>query len=143
MAVVLHSLTDRPDGPESRESQNAIDMIFALRAPSQGLVAGTEYPRMKRPLVGGGSEAWSHLARLRTKAWTAAGLDPDVFWTRREAVEFCTSMFSDSSTEPQARKPSLRPVIREEDAHLYQPEIVMDAQDVMTSFDDFDFGILW
>ncbi|KAF2232672.1 hypothetical protein EV356DRAFT_504934 [Viridothelium virens] len=143
VAVILHSLEDRPDGSGSRESQDAIDMIFALRDPSHGLVAGTEYPRMKRPLVAGGTEAWSHLARLRTKAWRAAGLNPDVFWTRQEAVEFCMSMFSNSSTEARAGETGLRSLNREEDAHLNQPEIMIDTQDVMPLFDNYDLSILW
>ncbi|KAL9072746.1 MAG: hypothetical protein Q9157_004986 [Trypethelium eluteriae] len=142
-SLILHSLEDRPDGSGSRESQDAIDMIFALRDPSHGLVAGTEYPRMKRPLVAGGTEAWSHLARLRTKAWRAAGLNPDVFWTRQEAVEFCMSMFSNSSTEARAGETGLRSLNREEDAHLNQPEIMIDTQDVMPLFDNYDLSILW
>lgn len=74
-------------------------MIFALHETSQGIVAGAEYPRYKRPLTDGGAETWLYLTELRAQAWRAGGLDPDVLWSRAEAAQVCMSMYDASEVD--------------------------------------------
>ena len=45
---------------------------------------------MKRPLSDG-QETWEYLRRLRTKAWNLAGIDPDIVWTREQAIQYCNN----------------------------------------------------
>ncbi|KAK4554558.1 hypothetical protein LTR86_008413 [Recurvomyces mirabilis] len=97
MILLLH-LVQGPDGQDAQETRKAIDIAFALCGSKGGIVAGGSGPDkiMKRPLTEGGQEAWNYFKRLRAKAWQKAGLDPDIFWTREQAVRFCNGQL-----EPQ------------------------------------------
>lgn len=89
--ILLIDLVQDPESSTAIQSRRVIDIIFALNGPQGGLVAGsgTEDDIMKRPLTEGGQETWEYLRRLRSKAWQKAGLDPDVVWTRDQAVQYC------------------------------------------------------
>jgi len=97
MILLLH-LVRGPDGEDARETRKAIDIAFALCGSNGGIVAGGSDPEKltKRPLTEGGQEAWDYFKRLRAKAWQKAGLDPDIVWTREQAVRFCNGQ-----SEPQ------------------------------------------
>jgi hypothetical protein len=89
--ILLLDLVQTPDGENAQESRRAIDVAFALCGPNGGIVAGggAADRLMKRPLTEGGQEAWVYFRRLRAKAWQKAGLDPDIVWTRAQAVQYC------------------------------------------------------
>lgn len=95
--ILLMDLIQSPTGSTASESRTVIDVIFALCSPSGGLIAGAGIDRkiMKRPLTEGGKEAWETLRRLRIKAWQKADLDPDIMWTREQALQHCAA-----SSEP-------------------------------------------
>lgn len=90
--ILLLDLNRTPDGPTAAESRKAIDIAFALCGPYGGIVGGgtSDGQLMQRPLTEGGREAWEYFGRLRTKAWQKAGLDPDIVWTRQQAMNYCS-----------------------------------------------------
>ncbi|KAK3678336.1 hypothetical protein LTR78_001633 [Recurvomyces mirabilis] len=110
ITILLLHLVQGPDGEDARETRRAIDIAFALCGSNGGIVAGGSGPEniTKRPLTEGGQEAWSYFKRLRSKAWQKAGLDPDVFWTREQAVRFCNG-----HSEPQLVAQEHRPIWNE------------------------------
>ena len=97
MILLLH-LVQGPESEDAQETRKAIDIAFALCGSNGGIVAGGTAPDniMKRPLTEGDKEAWDYFKRLRAKAWQKAGLDPDVVWTREQAVQYCNGQ-----SEPQ------------------------------------------
>ena len=91
--IVKRCLTIKVHSTECNRShgRQAIDIAFALCGPNGGIVAGggASNRLMKRPLTEGGQEVWDYFRRLRAKAWQKAGLDPDIVWTREQAIHFC------------------------------------------------------
>lgn len=99
MIIVLHFLIDHPSAQAADECRRAIDFILALHEKSHGLVAGSHRPAPTRPVSQEASESWALLLRLRTRAWAAAGLDPEVLWTRQEAASICLEEMKDQVTD--------------------------------------------
>ena len=91
MTILLVDLTQKPDSAYAAQSRLMIDLIFALLGPTGGLVAGsgTESEIIDRPLTQAGQEAWRYLRRLRINAWQKAACDPNILWSREEAVRYC------------------------------------------------------
>lgn len=87
--ILLIDLIQTPNSPSAAASIQVIDIVFALSGPSGGLVAGPSSVAdlTDRSLNEGGREAWSYLRRLRVRAWLKSGLDPNVIWTRKAAIE--------------------------------------------------------
>ena len=89
--VVLQDVIERPFSDLAEVARLAVDLVFALLGPSEGLTCGDEEASMRRPLTEGSAETWEYLGRLRSTAWLKAGLDPTIFWTREQATTFCLS----------------------------------------------------
>ena len=78
LRILLVDLHSHPFSPEAAESRTYIDKTFQLSGPDGGVSSGEDRTCNQRPLREGGKEAWDMLRRLRQKAWTKAGLDPDM-----------------------------------------------------------------
>ncbi|KAF8849401.1 hypothetical protein BDZ45DRAFT_810000 [Acephala macrosclerotiorum] len=104
LITLLHSLIRSPSSPLAPSFRHALDTVFALCGPyfNGGIVAstgGAQSPSdshgstRQRPLTEGGQECWTLLWRMRARAWTLVGLDPDVIWTRELAMEVLYTLY--------------------------------------------------
>jgi hypothetical protein len=86
--ILLQALIAFPYMPSALETARVIDITFGLHKEQHGLVSGGNHAstNLSRPLTEGGSETWAYLLKMRARAWRAIGLDPDIVWTRAEAV---------------------------------------------------------
>jgi hypothetical protein len=84
--IMLVDLYERPTSTEAPRSRAFIDAVFAMSGPDGGIVSGEDGVTVQRPLREGGREAWGLLRKLREKAWSKAGLDPNVLWTEEEQI---------------------------------------------------------
>ena len=86
----MMDLVHSPEAPYAEYSRRVIDCVFALLGPSGGLVAGGASGDgiMKRPLSQHGREIWYYLKRLRIIAWQKCGVNPDITWTREQAIQY-------------------------------------------------------
>ena len=100
MMILLVDLIETPEAPYASYSRRVIDIIFALLGPTGGLVANA-----KRPLTGRERETWEYLRRLRNRAWQECGVNTDLTWTRKQAVEHCNN-----SSEPPVLVPDPGPM---------------------------------
>ena len=91
VTILLMDLMKTPDATYASQSRLMIDLIFALMGPTGGLVAGsgTEAEIVDRPLSEAGQEAWIYLRRLKVNVWVKCGWDPNILWSREEAIRYC------------------------------------------------------
>lgn len=85
--ILLVDVYERPQSVEAARSRALIDEVFALSAPSSGIVGGPNGASSQRPFREGGGDAWEMLRNLRASAWSKAGLDPNVLWTQSQQME--------------------------------------------------------
>lgn len=97
--ILLTELRKHPQSPAAPSFREVIDIIFALCGPSWGLVAVVGDVVRQRPLTEGGSESWDLLWRFRSRAWRAAGLDPQELWTREQALESLYKSYDEAQQE--------------------------------------------
>ena len=93
IALLLLDLIQTPSSAHGAYSRRVIDIIFALSSPETGLVAGPSSGGlvMKRSLSEGGKHAWEYLRRLRLKAWQKCNADPELTWSREDAIQYCNN----------------------------------------------------
>ncbi|KAI9688463.1 MAG: hypothetical protein M1822_001412 [Bathelium mastoideum] len=89
LTIVLQDLIERPVSPIAELARRYIDIAFVLLRPSEGLRGGEEDASMPRPPSEGSAETWEYLGRLRSTAWSNAGIDPSMFCTWQAATAYC------------------------------------------------------
>lgn len=150
--ILLIDLIQKPNSSTAARSVQVIDIIFALNGPTGGLVAGSGNAKnlAQRQLNEGGREAWEYLRRLRVRAWLKGGLDPDVVWTRQQAVLYCvseTEQTPDPSQLKSAGNPDVSGWIGEQDELLHglagTQDVKMDFTDIDWTYPDAMFGGVW
>ena len=80
--LMLIDLYRKPFSPEAAQSRFYVDQCFLLSEPDGGFTPHEDAVPTKRPMIEGGRQAWTFLRQLRWRTWRAAGLDPDVLWTK-------------------------------------------------------------
>lgn len=109
--ILVHEVELFPADPHSASFRTVVDEALALCGPDGSGITYYNGPRLTvRALTEGGSEAWDLIWRLRTRAWTKAGADPDVLLTREEVYERAKERaemrigYAEDDAEPQRER---------------------------------------
>jgi hypothetical protein len=89
LVVLLQQVAQNPSTPDTAALCSLIDQTMSLCGTGGGVISAGDSDAQirRRPLTEGGREAWTLIRKLRAKAFTESGLDPDILPTREEVVE--------------------------------------------------------
>lgn len=93
--ILLNELLQRPAAPFAHRARTIVDVVFTLTGRSNDTAAGQDkiHSSSAGNSNGGEGEVWQSLGRLRSKAWRAADIDPELTWTRPEAISVCDELY--------------------------------------------------